>query len=84
MLFFVVSAIEAKYDFKEDFKHNTKCHFINPSKSKGEMVRPFYNGTPIKMGVVSKKFLEEINNKLNSHLCYNQWCTVWMVQSYRK
>ena len=25
------------------------------------------------MGVVSKKFLEEINNKLNNHLCYNQW-----------
>ena len=25
------------------------------------------------MGVVSKKFLEEINNKLNNYLCYNQW-----------
>ena len=25
------------------------------------------------MGVVSKRFLEEINNKLNNHLCYNQW-----------
>ena len=25
------------------------------------------------MGVVSKRFLEEINNKLNKHLCYNQW-----------
>ena len=44
-------------DHKENFKHNTKCRLINPSK--GEM------------GVVSKKFLEEINNKLNKHLRYN-------------
>ena len=46
-------------DHKENFKHNTKCRHINPSKGK--------------MGVVSKRFLEEINNKLNKHLCYNQW-----------
>ena len=46
-------------DHKENSKHNTKCRLINPSK--GEM------------GVVSKKFLEEINNNLNNHLCYNQW-----------
>ena len=45
-------------DHKENFKHNTKCRLINPSK--GEM------------GIVSKKLLEEINNKLNNHLCYNQ------------
>ena len=44
---------------KENFKHNTKCRLINPSK--GEM------------GVVSKNFLEEMNNKLNIHPCYNQW-----------
>ena len=25
------------------------------------------------MGIVSKTFLEKINNKLNNHLCYNQW-----------
>ena len=25
------------------------------------------------MGVVSKTFLEKINNKLSNHLCYNQW-----------
>ena len=25
------------------------------------------------MGVASKKFLEKINNKLNNHLCDNQW-----------
>ena len=25
------------------------------------------------MGIVSKTFLEEISNKLNKHLCYNQW-----------
>ena len=37
-------------DYKESFKHNTKCRLINPCK--GEM------------GVVSKRFLEEINNKL--------------------
>ena len=46
-------------DHKENSKHNTKCRLINPSK--GEM------------GVVSKKFLEEINNNLSNHLCYNQW-----------
>ena len=46
-------------DHKENFKHNIKCHLINPSK--GEM------------GVVSKTFLEEIDNRLNNHLCYNQW-----------
>ena len=46
-------------DHKENFKHNTKCRLINPSK--GEI------------GIVSKKLLEEINNKLNNHLCYNQW-----------
>ena len=44
---------------KENFKRNTKRCLINPSKRE--------------MGVVSKKFLEEINNKLNNHLCYNQW-----------
>ena len=46
-------------DHKENFKHNTKCHLINPSKSE--------------MGIVSKTFLEKINSKLNNHLCYNQW-----------
>ena len=46
-------------DHKENFKHNTKGHLINPSKGK--------------MGEVSKRFLEEINDKLNNHLCYNQW-----------
>ena len=46
-------------DHKENFKHDTKCHLINPSK--GEM------------GIVGKRSLEEINNKLNNHLCYNQW-----------
>ena len=46
-------------DHKENFKHDTKCRLINPSK--GEM------------GIVGKRSLEEINNKLNNHLCYNQW-----------
>ena len=41
-------------DHKDNFKHNTKCRLVNPSK--GEM------------GVVSKTFLEEINNKLNDRL----------------
>ena len=44
---------------KENFKDNTKCRLIN--RSKGEM------------GIVSKTFLEEINNKLSNYLCYNQW-----------
>ena len=46
-------------DHKENFKQNIKCHLINPSKGK--------------MDIVSKKFLDEINNKLNDHQCYNQW-----------
>ena len=46
-------------DHKENFKHNTKWRLNNPSKGD--------------MGVVSKKFLEEIDNKLSNHLCYNQW-----------
>ena len=46
-------------DHKENFKHNTNYRLINPSKGQ--------------MGIVSKTFLEEINNKLNNHLCYNQW-----------
>ena len=52
-------------DDKENFKHNTKCHLINPSK--GEM------------GVVSKRFLEEIDKKLNNHLCCNQWHSTSIV-----
>ena len=44
-------------DYKENFKRNTKCRLINSHK--GEM------------GVVSKTFLKEINNRLNNHLCYN-------------
>ena len=37
-----------------------------------EIINPSKDET----GVVSKIFLEKINNKLNSHLCYNQWhCT---------
>ena len=46
-------------DHKENLKYNTICRLINLSKN--EMV------------IVSKTFLEEINNKLNNHLCYNQW-----------
>ena len=41
-------------DHKENFKHNTKCRLINSSK--GEM------------GMVSKTFIAEINNKLNNRL----------------
>ena len=52
-------------DHKKDFKHNTKCCLINPFK--GEM------------GLVNKTFLEEINNKLNKHLCYNHWSSTSTV-----
>ena len=55
-------------DHKENFKHNTKYCLINPSK--GEM------------GIVSKIFLEEINNKLNNHLCYNQWRSTSTVSEW--
>ena len=57
-------------DHKDNFKHNTKCRLVNPSK--GEM------------GVVSKTFLEEINNELNDRLCYNQWrCTSTVIEWFR-
>ena len=46
-------------DHTENFKCNTKCRLINPSQRE--------------MDIVSKTFLEEINNKLYNHLCYNQW-----------
>ena len=52
-------------DHKENFKHNTKCRLINPSK--GEI------------GVVTKRSLEKINNKLSNHLCYNQWLSTSTV-----
>ena len=52
-------------DHKENFKHNAKYRLINPSK--GEM------------GVVSKRFFEEINNKLNKHLRYSQWRSTFTV-----
>ena len=31
------------------------------------------------MGIVSKTLLEEINNKLNNHLCYNQWLSTFTL-----
>ena len=46
-------------DRKENLKRNQKCCLINPSKSE--------------MGIVSKKYLENIISKLNSKLQYNQW-----------
>ena len=61
--------ISLKYH-QENFKHNTKCRLINPSK--GEI------------GVVSKRFLEEINIKLNNHLCYNQWRNISTVMKWFK
>ena len=57
-------------DHRKNFKHNTKYRLINPFK--GEM------------GIVSKTFLEEINNKLNNHLCYNQWrITSTVIECFR-
>ena len=53
------SAFISLKDHKENFKHRAKYPLTNPCK--GEM------------GVVSKTFLEEINNKQNNHLYYNQW-----------
>ena len=59
------SAFISLKDHKENFEHNTKCRLINPCK--GEI------------GVLSKKFLEEFNNKLNNHLCCNQWCSTYRI-----
>ena len=46
-------------DHKGNFKSNQKCRLINPTKSE--------------MGIVGKKYLENIISKLNSKLQYNQW-----------
>ena len=46
-------------DHKENFKSNQKCCLINASKSE--------------VGIVSKKYLQNIISKLNSKLQYNQW-----------
>ena len=36
------------------------------------------------MGEVGKRFLEEINDKLNNHLCYNQWrSTSTVIEQFR-
>ena len=53
------SAIITLKDHKENFKNNQKCRLINPSKSE--------------MGIVSKKYLENIISRSNSKLQYNQW-----------
>ena len=53
-----IPAFVSLKDHKENFKHNTKCCLINYSKDE--------------MGIISKRLLEEINNKLNKNLCYNQ------------
>ena len=50
--------ITLKYH-KENFKSNQKCRLINASKSE--------------MGIVSKKYLENIISKLISKFQYNQW-----------
>ena len=46
-------------DHKKNFKSNQKCRLINPSKSE--------------MGIISKKYLENIISKLNTKLQYNRW-----------
>ena len=46
-------------DHKENFKSNQKCCLINASKSE--------------VGIVSKKYLQNIISKLNSKLQYSQW-----------
>ena len=54
-------------DHKENFKDNIKCCLINPSK--GEM------------GVVSKTFLEEIDNRLNNQ---NSYCSTMVMYRLKK
>ena len=46
-------------DQKENFKSNQKCCLTKPSKKE--------------MGIVSKKYLENIISRLNSKLQHNQW-----------
>ena len=57
-------------DHKENFKSNQKCCLINASKSE--------------MGIVSKKYLENIISKLNSKLQHNQWRNTSTVTEWLK
>ena len=57
-------------DHKENFKSNQKCRLSNPCKSE--------------MGIVSKKYLENIISKLNSKLQYNQWRNTSTVTDWLK
>ena len=57
-------------DHKENFKSNQKCRLINASKSE--------------MGIVSKKYLENIISKLISKLQYNQWGSTFTVIEWFK
>ena len=57
-------------DHKENFKSNQKCCLINASKSE--------------VGIVSKKYLQNIISKLNSKLQYNQWrCTSTVIECFK-
>ena len=46
-------------DHKENFKSNTKCRLINPSKSE--------------VGLVSKTYLNDIKAKVSKNSGVNQW-----------
>ena len=46
-------------DHKENFENNTKCRLINPAKSE--------------IGIVSKSYLDSINNSIRDRIHVNQW-----------
>jgi len=46
-------------DHKENFENNTKCRLINPAKSE--------------IGIVSKSYLDSINNTIRDRTHVNQW-----------
>ena len=46
-------------DHKENFQNNPKCRLINPAKSE--------------IGIVSKEYIDQINNTVRSKIKVNQW-----------
>ena len=57
-------------DHKENFQNNTKCRLINPAKSE--------------IGIISKHYIETINNTIREKTQVNQWRNTKLVIEWFK
>ena len=57
-------------DHKENFQNNPKCRLINPAKSE--------------IGIVSKEYIDQINNTVRSKIKVNQWRNIQAVIEWFK